>query len=216
MSELRSDRRDFLRAAGAVAAVVAVDACAPKDGAVSATVAAADADGIVTSRDVGFDRATLDALGDVILPGDIGAGGRRAAVTAFVSWISAYAPVAEEMHGYGYADIRHLPADPAPAWREQLDALNASAKSAHQVTFAAATPKDRTALVTAVLAAEKGEHLPAPLAAKHVAVALLSHWASSPDGWDVGFKARIRRDSCRVLDDSPRKPLPLAPQRLAT
>jgi hypothetical protein len=56
-----------------------------------------------------------------------------------------------------------------------------------------------------------GDRLPAPLAAGHVALALLAHWASSPAAWDLAYGARITPATCRPLADAPRKPLPIAP-----
>jgi hypothetical protein len=203
---METERREFLKVAGAAAATAALVACEPKGAGTRS------ADG---PRNVDFDVATLTAVAEVALPGEIGADGRARAVAGFVAWANGYAPAAEEMHGYGYPDIRKLPADPAPAWRDQLVALDAASATAHHVRFSAATVPQLHALLSAALAGEQEADLPSPLHARHIVVALLSHWASSPDGWDLAFEARIRRDSCRLLDDAPRKPLPLAPQRLS-
>jgi hypothetical protein len=203
---MESERRDFLKVAGAAAATAALVACEPKG---------AGSKGADAPRNVDFDMATLTAVAEVALPSELGADGRTRAVAGFVAWANGYAPAAEEMHGYGYPDIRKLPPDPAPAWRDQLVALDAASAAAHNVRFSASTVAQRRAMLSAALAGEQDADLPSPLHAKHVVVALLSQWASSPDGWDLAFEARIRRDSCRVLDDAPRKPLPLAPQRLS-
>ena len=199
------DRRAFLKAAGALAAgaaTAAVGACeTPRAGG-----AAPEAAG------PGFDRATLDALGEVVLPAELGPDGRRRAVADFVAWINGYEPVAEEMHGYGYADVRWLPPDPAPAWRAQLEGLDLLARRSRRRAFAELPAAERRALVETALRGERGDRLPAPLAARHVALALLAHWAASPAAWDLACGARVGRGTCRPLAESPRKPLPLAPR----
>jgi hypothetical protein len=210
------DRRAFLRTAGVLAAGAAAAGCdVPRTGddASAAAGSAARAEGAPAgrARDVAFDRPTLAALGEVVLPGELGAAGRARAVDDFVAWIAAYEPVAEEMHGYGYAEIRYLPPDPAPGWRAQLDGLDLLARRSRGRPFAELPAAPRRAMVEAALARVPGDRLPAPIAAGHVALALLAHWASSPAAWDLAYGARITPLSCRPLNDAPRRPLPLAP-----
>jgi hypothetical protein len=149
----------------------------------------------------------------VVLPGEIGEAGRARAVDAFVAWIAGYEPVAERMHGYGYAEVRYLPSDPAPGWRAQLEGLDLLARRTRGRAFAALGAAERQALVEGALAGVAGDRLPAPLAAPHVALALLAHWASGPEAWNLAFGAEITPTSCRPLADAPRRPrpLPIAP-----
>ncbi|MFN5203727.1 MAG: gluconate 2-dehydrogenase subunit 3 family protein [Gemmatimonas sp.] len=199
-------RRHFLKTAGVLAvgtAAVGSSACDVKE---PATV-----DEQPASRRVGFDRVLLDALASTVLPAALGEAGVRAATDRFVAWADGYDPVAEEMHGYGYADVRYLPADPVPAWRAQLDALDMLARKSQRVPFVRATPGQRSAVVEAALRAEGGERLPAPLAARHVALALLAHWSASPEAWNLALGAQVSPLTCRKLDDAVRAPLPLAP-----
>src|SRR3954468_14478788 len=44
---------------------------------------------------------TLHALGEAVLPSELGAPGIRAAVTDFQRWIAGYRENAELLHGYG-------------------------------------------------------------------------------------------------------------------
>ena len=205
-------RRAFLKVAGSVAAttVVAstagVAACAPSDSKETGASPAAGS----TARATGFDRRTLDALGEVLLPASLGAAGQKGAVDAFVAWVDEYAPVAEEMHGYGYADIRYLPSDPAPGWRAQLEGLDLLARRTRQRAFAELDAEGRRAIVTAALAPHGGASIPDALGAPHVALALLAHWTNSPDAWDLALGAKVARDTCRQLQGVERKPLPLA------
>ena len=163
------------------------------------------------SRSTGLTTANLESLAEAVLPESLGAEGRRAATTAFVSWIDGYRPVAEEMHGYGYADVRYLPADPAPAWRAQLDALDLLSQQTRRASFTALPLNARREVVTMALRRERGgDRLPAPLAATHVAIALLSHWASGPAAWNMALGADVSPGVCRPLGDALRKPLPVA------
>lgn len=208
-----ASRRSFLKVAGTVAATAVAAgaagavACAPSDTAKSGQGATTSTG---TARVTGFDRRTLDALGEVLLPASLGAAGQKAAVDAFVSWVDQYAPVAEEMHGYGYADIRYLPSDPAPGWRAQLEGLDLLARRTRQRAFAELDAEGRRAVVTVALAPHGGSAIPDALGAPHVALALLAHWTNSPDAWDLALGAKVARDTCRQLQGVERKPLPLA------
>ena len=164
-----------------------------------------------TPRNSGFDRGVLDALAMVVLPDSIGFDAQRAAVGKFVAWIDGYDPVAEEMHGYGYADIRYLPPDPAPNWRAQLEALETLARKTRNSSFTALDTEARREVIAVALRRERlGERLPSPLGAPHIAVALLAHWASTPQAWNVAFGANVSPETCRPLADANHKPLPIA------
>jgi Gluconate 2-dehydrogenase subunit 3/TAT (twin-arginine translocation) pathway signal sequence len=195
-------RRNFLKVAGVLAAGTAVgctlETRAPEAGSAQPN-----------DRVEGFDRTQLDALADVVLPTELGAKGRDVAIGQFIAWIDGYDPVAEEMHGYGYSDIRYLPPDPAPAWRAQLTALDLLARKARQKSFAKLPLDARRDVLQVALHGHGGDALPAPLYATHVAIALLAHWASTPDAWDLALGVKVVPNSCRVLGDANAKPLPL-------
>jgi hypothetical protein len=161
-----------------------------------------------------LDAALLAALGETVLPESLGAAGRERAVRAFSGWIAAYHPVSEEMHGYGNAEIAYTPADPAPGWNAQLEGLELLSRRKHRRGFAALDVGGRRALLRpqlSQLARQRGDRLPGnPITASHVAVALLAHWADSPEATDLVYGVRIGKGQCRVLADSPRRPLPLA------
>ena len=201
-----SARRQFLKTAGVIAvgtAAVGTAGCHVKEPAV--------VDESSVARTSGFDRPLLDALASTLLPASLGEAGIRAATDRFVAWADGYDPVAEEMHGYGYSEVRYLPADPVPAWRAQLEALDVLSRKSQRVSFAAATPAQRAAVLEATLRTESGERLPAPLGARHIALALLGHWSASPDAWNRALGAEVSPGTCRPLDAAVRKPLPLAP-----
>jgi hypothetical protein len=197
-------RRTLLKAGAAAAALAALPACTLEE--------RRPATG--ESRPADFDRAVLDAAAEIILPGDLDLVQRRAATDAFVRWIEDYTPVAEEMHGYGYPDVRWLPPDPGPHWRAQLEGLDLLAQRRYNSRFAALERPLRVAIIDETLRPIVADRLPAPLTAPHVLLALLSHWAAQPVAWDLAFDARVSRNTCRALDDAVRRPLPLGPRPL--
>ncbi len=195
-------RRSFLKLAGALAASTAVG-CTLESHVPEASGAPAN------DRVTGFDRTLLDAVGDAVLPAELGDKGRDVAIGQFVAWVDGYDPVAEEMHGYGYSDVRYLPPDPAPAWRAQLAALDILARKSRQQPFAKLPIDARRELLAPMMKAQGGDRLPDPLSAHHVALALLAHWASSPDAWDLALGAKVLPGTCRLLGDANAKPLPI-------
>ena len=199
----QTGRRSFLKTAGLLAASTAAGCTLESHVPESAPASAA------RERETGFDRTLLSAVGHAVLPEELGAQGTAVAIDRFVAWIDAYEPVAEEMHGYGYADIRYLPPDPAPGWRAQLTALELLARRSKRKPFARLTMPERRELISSALGGERSERLPAPLDARHVALALLAHWASSADAWDLALGAKVQPNTCRVLGEANAPPLPI-------
>jgi hypothetical protein len=198
---MTTDRRTFLSQAAVSMAALTV----------TGELQTAQAQGPATASHA-LDARLLAALGDAVLPESLGAAGRTRAVQAFSAWIAAYVPVSEEMHGYGYAEIRYTVSDPAPGWNAQLQGLDLLAKKQLGAGFAALKAEQRDALVRAQLATARNARLPAdPLTAPHVAIALLAHWTGSSAAIDFAYGVQIMKDHCRSLADSPHKPLPLAP-----
>ena len=152
----------------------------------------------------------LSALGDAVLPSELGADGIRRAVGDFQRWMDGYAPDAEAAHGYGTGRIERLPADPRPAWKTQLQSLDAEARRSGGQSFAELTRDRRQALVRTALADERGESLPSPLAAKHVALAMLAHFYDSTAATDLCYESQIGRQQCRPLAAQATRPTPLA------
>jgi gluconate 2-dehydrogenase subunit 3-like protein len=153
--------------------------------------------------------AALGALADAVLPSELGSAGAARASSEFQQWMDGYQPGAEANHGYGTGKIERLPADPRPAWHAQLAALDAEARRAGGQSFASLPRDRRQALVRTVLAGERGEALPNPLAARHIALALLAHFYDSPAATDLCYNAEIGRQLCRPLAAQQRQPVPL-------
>ena len=153
---------------------------------------------------------TLVALSAAVLPSYLGADGATRAATAFQRWMDGYRPGAEANHGYGTGRIETMPADPRPRWREQLAALDADARKRGGQPFASLSRERRQALVRTALAGERGESLPSPAAARHVALALLAHFYDSPAATDLCYEAQIGRQQCRPLAAQRQRPVALS------
>lgn len=212
---MSSNRRSFIKRAALGAAAASVLPAAAHAAEIEAVAVSAETarpgDPPLAPSAATLDEALAAAVGDAVLPESLGADGRADATTSFRAWIADYRPVSEEMHGYGYAEIRYTPSDPAPGWNAQLAGLDLLARATHKRGFVALDVNARRALLTTQLSRVAGSRLPSnPLAASHVAVALLAHWAASSAATDLAYGARITAGNCRPLAETVRRPLPLA------
>lgn len=161
------------------------------------------------------DPATLDALGEAVLPTQLGHAGLTRAVAAFRDWGTGYHEDAELLHGYGTSRLRSTGATPVTRWTSQLDALDAAAQAKHTRPFKTLTVAQRADLVRDALKGERLDRMPNVAEANHVAVALLAHFYGSSGAADLCYQAHIGNQTCRPLGQQARKPLPLsgAPSR---
>ena len=156
------------------------------------------------------DPRTLRALGDVVLPAELGAMGTAAAVASFQRWITGYRAGAELVHGYGTSRLDFAGPTPATRWSSQLDHLDSTARSRFAKPFAELPVAQRREMVAADLTMLKVDGLPSLGRAPHVALALLAHFYGSPEATDICYQAGIGKQTCRPLASASRKPLPLA------
>ena len=163
--------------------------------------------------DIAASPRTLHALGEAVLPSELGRAGTVAAVVAFQRWLAGYRENAELLHGYGTSALERSGPTPATRWASQLDALDRSARAEGARSFAALSLERRREIVRGALVSVKGDRLPLVGRAPHVALALLAHWYDTPDATDRCYDARIGKESCRPLGTSTRRPLPLAGAR---
>lgn len=189
------DRRAFLRSSAAALSAAALGGCVP-----DAPVRAGDR--------TTLDPAVLRAVGDVVLPGELGAGGRDEAVRGFEAWLDAFEPVAELNHGYGTSEIQYGPPDPAPRWAAQLRALEVEARKRHDAGFTELDPEERRALLESRIE-DEGPGFPSPARARHVAVGLLAWWLETPGATDRCYGAEIGKETCRGIGSAPERPAPL-------
>lgn len=157
-----------------------------------------------------LDTAAITRLAEAVLPGELGDAGMARVARGFTQWVASYRAGAELNHPYGSATIRHTGASPAVRWRGQLQALDRQARERHRRGFGAITRDQRRDLVAAVINEQPNVRLGDPVAADHVAVALLSWYFAQPEATDLCYQSRIERNQCRPLVNTSRQPLPLA------
>lgn len=205
-------RRSFLGWLGGLAATVGLRRRADATSGATSERDGAGATGDAATQGA-LDVSLLTALGAAVLPGELGADGVARVARGFAQWSRAYRSRAELVHPYGSGTIRVTGEPPAPRWRQQLEALQREARGRHRRSFAAITPAQRRELVSAaILASERGDRLPDPVAAVHVATAFMAWYFRSPEAADLCYRARIGKQQCRPLVNSAREPLPLAPR----
>ena len=161
-------------------------------------------------RELAADPHTLDALGEAILPSELGSAGIARAIDGFRRWMGGYQAGAELLHGYGTSVLTYAGPTPAMKWALHLTRLDQSAKAAHRKPFASLGIAERQALVRDALKDTPSPSLGPVGRAQHVSVALLSHFYRSPDALDLCYNAHIGRQTCRPLAAQSRRPLPLA------
>lgn len=162
-------------------------------------------------RSLPADREALDApmlraLSEAILPSSLGTDGTARVAGQFQTWLSAYRPGAERNHGYGTGELTFNPDDPTPRWSDQLARLDSEARGKHGQRFVDLTVADRQALLEAALG-DAGPSMPSPIAADHVAVAVLALFYASPEATNLCYGVAINRQTCRPLAESPRSPV---------
>jgi hypothetical protein len=167
----------------------------------------------VTSVDVqapDLDRATLEALGRVVLPATaLGDAGITPAIDDFLAWLDAFEPVTELDHPYYSSDINYGPPDPAPLWGAQLEALDIEARRRFDTDFSALEEGRRRFVLLRQLPQHVPAELPFAANAPHVAIGLLAWFYATPEANDLALEAKVGRESCRGLETGPDEPAPL-------
>jgi hypothetical protein len=157
------------------------------------------------------ERETLVAVAEVVLPSDLRAPDRNRVVDAFVAWFVSYREGADMGHGYGSSTVRQR-SGPSPAGRypAQFAAIDRAAAARGAARFAALPLAARREIVEQLLnEPQPVNRLPAQPTGANLIADFMGSYFTSADAWDRCYRAEIRRDSCRTLDDSTRAPRPL-------
>lgn len=179
-------RRTFLQATAAAAPVTALSAC-----------------------DRGWNVTALRSLCDTLLPTELGTESRVRIADEFAAWAGGIREGVELNHGYGTGELSFTGESPWPRWQQQLDELDQAAESRYGTGWASLDDEQRRELVRDALSHEESERLPDPRTAEHVVVAILAYFYASPEATDLAYRAAIRKQQCRPLDQSPRRPVTL-------
>lgn len=150
----------------------------------------------------------LHAVGEAVLPRELGADGMVRAITQFQRWLREYTPGAERLHGYGTGEIRSTPDDPTGRWNDDLAALETQARTRASAAFVELDVAARQDIIRAAIAGDRLNRLPDPVGAGHVVVGLLAHFYRTPDAANLCYRAPIDPFACRPLADAPNEPAP--------
>lgn len=155
-------------------------------------------------------QSMVRALGEALLPSELGRARTEVASDAFWRWMNGYRAGAELLHPYGSPKIEYAPESPVPEWERQLTALDRAARTKHGAGFVALQPNQRQELVREALSDFRDTRLDDIAGAKHIALGLFAHFYSSSEATDLAYRAQIGRNKCRPLMHNGRKPLPIA------
>jgi hypothetical protein len=154
------------------------------------------------------DEARLHAVAEVVLPDEIGAAGRDAAVKSFLGWIRDYRADAETDHGYGFTRLRRTGPSPAANYATQLNALDDEARKRGR-SFVDLPVAERQSVIEAAITAAKIDRLPGRPDGGHIATDLMASYFRSIEANDLCYRAKIGRDTCRGLNGSVDRPASL-------
>jgi hypothetical protein len=133
----------------------------------------------------------LRELANVVLPASLGRARIEQVAADFLVWIRDYRAGAEMPSGYGHPRTQVTPPDPSAHYAGQLAALG--------------SPMTRESVERAIADA-KVDRIPQRPDGRHVAADLLAFFFNSSLGEDFLYDAKIRRDDCRGLANSAKRP----------
>jgi hypothetical protein len=151
---------------------------------------------------------TLAGIAEVALPSSLDAEARDGAVRKFVSWHVNYREGADMGHGYGNSTLRQKSGPPvSPRYPPQFAALDQAARAQGAVSFAAASPAIRRAIVeTALNTPQAVNRLPARPTGANLVADFIGMYFNSAAAFDLAYQAAIGRDDCRGLENSDQPP----------
>ena len=154
--------------------------------------------------------ALLAAVGEAVLPQELGRQGTDRVVAEFVRWHREYRADAETDHGYGVTRLRRTPAAPLARYEAHFESLETQAR-ARGGLFGDLPLGDRRAMLERAIADAGIERLPSRPDGGHVATDLMGFYFNSVEANDRCYRRAIGRDQCRGLTGSSDRPAPLAP-----
>lgn len=158
----------------------------------------------------GLEGKTLVPLAHVVLPSELGAARVDRAANQFAKWIAGYREGEETLHPYGSERLGKTGPSPVAKWKEQLRDLSTASENKYRRPFSTLQDIQRAGLVREALAGvQVNARVPAPIAAPHVALALLAHFLESPDATNLAYNKTIDPKQCRPLAKSSSEPVAL-------
>ena len=139
-------------------------------------------------------------LASVVLPASLGRSRTDEIAENFVRWLRDYKAAAEVSSGYGFPRTQVTGPIPSTHYGDQLSELDLTKLDAAA----------KRAAVAKALDAAKIDRIPQRPNGKHVAADLLAYFYGSADGEDFLYGVAIKRDDCRGLADSNKRPARLS------
>jgi len=135
-------------------------------------------------------------LAGVVLPASLGRARTDRIADDFVAWLRDYQAGAEIASGYGNPRTQVIPPNPSTHYAEQLTRLDLARLDAAAKRIA----------VEKALEEAKIDRIPQRPNGRHVAADVLAFFYGSADGEDFLYGVAIKRDDCRGLADSGKRP----------
>jgi hypothetical protein len=135
-------------------------------------------------------------LAGVVLPASLGRSRTDKIADDFVSWVRDYKAGAEIASGYGNPRTQVIGPNPSAHYAEQLT----------QLGLAKLDGAARREAVEKALADAKIDRIPQRPNGRHVAADLLAYFYGAADSEDFLYGVAIKRDDCRGLADSGKRP----------
>jgi hypothetical protein len=135
-------------------------------------------------------------LESVVLPASLGRSRTDGIADNFVRWFRDYKAGAEVSSGYGFPRTQLIGPNPSTHYAAQLTDLDLTRLDASA----------KRAAVEKALEAAKLDRIPQRPNGRHVAADPLAYFYSSADGEDFLYGVAIKRDDCRGLADSEKRP----------
>ncbi len=203
-------RRSFLKQSVATVAAASVAGCGPDgDGESGAGSGGASSAGRTGAGPVQLPGGTLRAVGEAVLPAELGEEGRERAVAAFERWSDGLEPVAELAHPYLVPEVRYSGPDPRPGWAAQLQGLEKECRARFGKDLGDLDVAGRRTLLAGPVG-QASPGLGSPSNSGHVAVALMAHFYRSPIATDLCYRRRIAKQQCRGLEGARGEPVQVA------
>jgi hypothetical protein len=151
---------------------------------------------------------SLRAIAPAVLPTALGAPGADKAVDDFLVWLRGHKAGADLGYGYGILRKRVTPTIAPATYREQLAALEQTARATGG-PLATRSVDERRAIVTQAIDAAGVKAFPDIPDGRNVIADFMSFYFNSSEANDLCHEAKIGRAKCRTLAGSSSRPEPL-------
>ena len=151
----------------------------------------------------------LYEIAPTVIPASLGADRIRARVGQFVEWTRGYREGVPLNHGYGHPRLQRTAATPIPVYLSQLATLEAEAR-AKGGRWSTLDLETRRALLDVAFTKAGVRNLPIRPAGQHVIADLMAFYFRSSEANDFCYSALIRREICRPVAITLKRPAPLA------